>query len=161
MSASTLSDTDIAQLLDCSKRVETPGSKTRVDGKHERRDFRVVSEDGHHEFVLFTRQSLLIPNSFSAGMRWRSKTGEEVILIRCNGSDHPHGNALEHESFGAQQHIHLATERYIAAGRKAETYAMPTTSYSTLAGALHEVAKLATITGLMTHPDHPGLFNTS
>lgn len=161
MAVVALTDAQIREFLTCSKRVENPGSKARTEGKHVRRDFRVVSVDGKHEFVLFTRQSTVIADSFSAGLRWRSKTGEEVILLRCNGSDHSHGNALEREQFDAQQHVHRATERYIAAGRKAESYAEPSESYSTLDGALHELMQLAKITGLSTRPDEPDLFKQS
>ena len=94
MAVDTLTDAQIAELLACPKRVDNPGSKARTEGKHIRRDFRVTSTDERHGFVLFTRQSTIIPDSFSAGLRWKSKTGEEVILTRCNGADHPHGNAL-------------------------------------------------------------------
>lgn len=158
MSLLTLTDAQIQEFLACRKRVENPGSKARTEGKHVRRDFRVISEDGRHEFVLFTRQSTVIEDSFSAGIRWRSKTGEEVILARCNGSDHPHGNAFERDEFGAQAHIHMATERYIVAGRKAETFALPTAKYVTLAGALHELVRLASISGIQTQQDEPDLF---
>ena len=99
MSVLTLTDAQIDDLLRVPKRVQNPASRERQDGKHLRRDFRVVSEDGRHEFVLFTRQSTIIKNGFSAGLRWRSKTGEEVILLRCNGSDHAHVNALERDRF--------------------------------------------------------------
>jgi hypothetical protein len=159
MSLLTLTDAQIQEFLTCKKRVENPGSKQRTEGKHVRRDFRVVSEDGRHEFVLFTRQSTVIHDNFSAGLRWRSKTGEEVILVRCNGSDHPHGNSLERDEFGAHAHIHMATERYILAGKKAESFASPTAQYLTLAGALHELVRLANISGLQTQPDEPDFFN--
>jgi hypothetical protein len=158
MSVLTLTDAQIRDLLNCAKSVENPGSKSRTDGKHVRRDFKVVSADNKHEFVLFTRQSTVISDNFSAGLRWRSKTGEEAILIRCNGSDHAHGNAIEREQFAAHQHIHMATERYIVAGRKAESFAEPSKKYSTLAGALHELVQLAKIAGLQTQPDEPDLF---
>lgn len=159
MSLLTLTDAQIQEFLTCKKRVENPGSKARTEGKHVRRDFRVVSDDGRHEFVLFTRQSTVIRESFSAGLRWRSKSGEEVILLRCNGSDHPHGNSLERVEFGAQAHIHMATERYIVAGKKAESFANPTAQYVSLAGALHELVRLANISGIQTQPDEPDLFD--
>lgn len=158
MSLVTLTDAQIQDFLSCQKRVENPGSRARTEGKHVRRDFRVLSEDGRHEFVLFTRQSTVISDNFSAGLRWKSKTGEEVILMRCNGSDHPHGNSIERDEFGAQTHIHRATERYIVPGKKAESYSQPTERYMTLAGALHELVRLANIAGLETRPDEPDLF---
>ena len=125
MSLVALSDVQIDEFLACPKRVENPGSKSRIDGKHVRRDFRVSSDDGRHEFILFTRQSALISESYSAGLRWKAKTGEEVILLRCNGSDHAHRNAVERQEFTAQSHVHRATEKYILAGRKAKSFARP------------------------------------
>ena len=159
MSLVTLTDAQIQDFVSCRKRVENPGSKARTEGKHVRRDFRVMSDDGRHEFVLFTRQSTVIRDNFSAGLRWKSKTGEEMILMRCNGSDHPHGNSTERDEFGPQTHVHLATERYIVVGKKAESFAKPTENYTTLSGALHELLRVANIVGLETKPDEPNLFS--
>jgi hypothetical protein len=159
MSLVTLTDAEIEELLACPKRVENPGSRKRTEGKHIRKDFRVISEDQRHEFVLFTRQSTVISDSFSAGLRWRSKTGEEVILLRYNGSDHPHGNVIEREEFDAQPHVHRATERYILANKKAESFAQPTGTYTTLAGALHELVRATNVKGIETKPDEGDLFS--
>jgi len=140
---------------------KTPQAREKQEGKHLRRDYRVVSDDGEHHFALFTRQSTRIAEGFSAGLLWHAKTGEEVILLRCNGSDHPHPNALERERIEFQYHVHLATERYIQANRKPEGYAEETQAYRTLAGALHHLAQRAHIQGLQTQPDkalQPGLF---
>ena len=84
MSLVTLTDAQIQDFVSCGECVENPGSKARIEGKHRRRDCRVQSEDGRHDFVLFTRQSTVISHHFSAGLRWKSKTGEEVILMRGN-----------------------------------------------------------------------------
>jgi hypothetical protein len=159
MSVLTLTDAQIDDLLRMPKRVQNPASREREDGKHLRRDFRVVSEDGRHEFVLFTRQSTIIRNGFSAGLRWRSKTGEEVILLRCNGSDHAHVNALERDRFEAKFHVHRASEQYILAGKRSEGRAEPTDAFRTLGGALHEVMRLANISGLSSKADEDDLFD--
>jgi hypothetical protein len=159
MSVLTLTDAQIAELLRTPKRVQNPASRERQDGKHLRRDFRVVSEDERHEFVLFTRQSTIIRNGFSAGLRWRSKTGEEVILLRCNGSDHAHMNALERDRFEAEFHLHRASERYILAGKRSEGHAEPSKAFWTLGGALHEVMRLANISGLSSKADEDDLFD--
>lgn len=161
MGIEALTDEKIAQLLTCPKRVENPQAREKQEGKHLRRDFRVVSDDGEHRFALFTRQSTRIAEGFSAGLLWHAKTGEEVMLLRCNGSDHPHPNALERERIEFQHHVHLATERYIQANRKPEGYAEQTQAYKTLAGALHHLVQRAHIQGLQTGPDEalqPGLF---
>ena len=159
MSVLTLTDAQIEDLLRMPKRVENPASRERQDGKHMRRDFRVFSEDRRQEIILFTRQSTIIRNGFSAGLRWRSKTGEEVILLRCNGSDHAHVNALERDRFESKFHVHKASEQYILAGKRSEGRAEPTEVFRTLGGALHEVMRLANITGLSSKVDEENLFD--
>ena len=158
MSALTLTDAQIDDLLRMPKRVQNPGSRERQEGKHLRRDFNVLSEDGQYEFILFTRQSLVISNGFSAGVRWRSKAGEEVILLRCNGSDHAHMNSLDRDRFDMQFHVHRASERYILAGKRAESHAEPTPAFGTVGGALSEAMKLANISGLVSKADENDLF---
>lgn len=159
MAVETLTDEQIRSLLACHKRVENPHAKERTEGKHTRRDYRVESLDGKHRFSLFTRQSTRIASGFSAGLLWKSKTGEEVILLRCNGSDHAHPNTLERTRLVDQCHVHEATERYIASGKKSEGYAQATTIYRSLGGALHHLVQRANIGGLSTQPDEPDLFD--
>lgn len=158
MASESLTDEQIAALVAMPKRVENPNAKARIEGKHSRRDFRVISADGSSEFALFTRQSSLLPQGFSAGLRCLAKSGETVMLMRCNGSDHPHTNGIERDKFVLVCHIHQATERYLAVGKKSEGYAQPTKEYRTLDGALHHIVRQCNITGLKTEPDEPDLF---
>ena len=167
MALETLTDEQIQSLLACAKRVENPQVREKTEGKHLRRDYRVVSLDGEHLFTLFTRQSSRIVNGFSAGLLWKSRTGEEVILLRCNGNDHEHPNKLERTRLIDQCHVHEATERYIAVGKKSEGYAQATTAYHSLDGALHHLSQRANIQGLKnvksdeTNPNQTKLFNQS
>lgn len=158
MTVEILTDADIELLITVPKRVENPGAKEREVGKHIQKDYRLVSDDGKHEFALFLRQSKLLPSSFSAGLRWLAKNGDAVILVRFNGSDHPHRNKLEGERFEFECHVHQATERYIAAGMKVESYAAPTQKYRTLNGALHSLVERCNISGLKTQPEERDLF---
>ena len=161
MSIEALSQAEIDALITCPKRVINPSSRPKTEGKHIRRDYQVASLDGRHEFMLFTRQSTIITESFSAGLRWRSKTGEEVILMRCNGSDHTHNNAIERTRFELRRHVHRATERYLTAGRKAESFAEVTDAYRTLDGALHHLLQLTSISGLNISSDETDMFDKS
>ena len=158
MSIEALNQAEIDELIACPKRVTNPSSRPKTEGKHIRHDYQVASVDGRHEFVIFTRQSTMIAESFSAGLRWRSKTGEEVILMRCNGADHPHNNSLERSRFEFRCHVHQATERYLASGRKVDSFAEVTDAYRTLGGALHHLLKLTSISGLNTGPDETDMF---
>ena len=160
MAIDSLTEEQISELITCQKQVERANTKLRHEGKHERRDFTARSQDRRHEFVIFTRQSTVIADSFSAGLRWRSKTGEEVILVRCNGSDHQHLNAIEGKRFEGKCHVHTATDRYAVAGRRIESFARAESSYRTLNGALHHLAQLTNVSGLDTQPDEPELFDT-
>lgn len=159
MTSEILTDEQINSLIAMPKRIENPGAKTRTSDKHTRRDFRVKSTDEKHEFALFVRQSTLLPDSFSAGLRWLSQSGESLMLVRFNGPSHPHSNMLEGERFEFEHHIHQATERYLAAGKKDEGYAEVTKEYKTINGALHCLVKRCNITGLTTQADVPDLFD--
>lgn len=161
MSIETLSQAEIDELTTYQKRVINPSSRPKTEGRHIRRDYQVASLDGRHEFVLFTRQSTMIAENYSAGLRWRSKTGEEVILMRCNGPGHPHNNAIERTRFELHRHVHRATERYLAVGRKAESFAEVTDAYHTLDGALHHLLQLTSTSGLSTGPDETDMFDKS
>ncbi len=158
MSSDTLTDEQIAALLAMPKQIENPNAKNRSVGRHSQRDFRVISTDGTHEFALFVRQSLSLPEGYSVGLRWLAKSGESVMLMRCNGSDHPHANSIERDKFEPVCHIHQATERYLAVGKKSEGYAQPTREYRTLNGALHHIVHQCNIVGLKTEPDERDLF---
>ena len=158
MAATILTDTELDKLLNMPKHVENPGAKARAVNKHVQKDYRVVSGDGKYVFALFVRQSTVLLESFSAGLRWLPKSGEDVMLIRFNGPSHPHANTIEGDRFEFVCHIHQATERYLAAGKKDEGFALPTQDYKTLDGALYNLVKRCNISGLMTQPEEPGLF---
>lgn len=114
---------------------------------HERVDFKVVSVDGQHEFALYTRQSTRLKASFSAGIRWLPRGEEGVMLVRCNGSSHEHTNAMEREVIAFQCHVHVATERYLSASKRDEGYAVSTSAYNDLPGALLHLIDMCNIMG--------------
>ena len=149
MSVVSLSDEQIQRLICCPKQVDNPDVKPKKEARHIRRDFVAHSLDSPDKFVVFTRQSTIIPDSFTAGLRWKSPSGEEIILLRCNGSDHPHHNSIERIRFCDECHVHQATERYIISGKDAESFAEPVRAYNSLAGALSHLMELANISGMV------------
>ncbi len=76
-------------------------------------------------------------DDFSCGISWVSPSGEVLTLKRYNGPNHDHPNHLEKTRVGYNCHIHIATEKYIKANKKAEGFAEATKRYNSLDGALH------------------------
>lgn len=157
MGYESLTDEQIALLLTASKRVNNPASKNSIKPGHHQRNYNVLSNDGH-EYTMYVRQNQRIEDDFSCGLLWHMPSGEILTLVRYNGSSHFHPNHLEETELAFVCHIHKATERYISAGRKPESYAEETNRYTTVEGALHCLTKDCRITGLNTTPDHPDLF---
>lgn len=147
-------DDGIAALLAMKKTVTNPDTKTRQKGQHLERNYDVEAADGT-KFGLYTRQSVLLPDNFSCGLRWRGPGGgEDVCLVRYNGPAHPHRNAIEGGRFVNQCHIHSATSRYMARlNGPAEGFAEPTTRYNDLRGALVCLMEDCKIEGLVLDPE--------
>lgn len=132
----SLTDDIIAMLLQCPKQVTSKRPRETPKAKHIERNIEVSSLEGGHRFTLLTRQSTVIADNYSCGLLWHASTSNGVMLTRYNGSDHEHANPIEGDDFSFRCHIHRATERYIAAGRKFEHFALPTERYNSLDGAL-------------------------
>ncbi len=136
MDQKSLTDQILSDLKAMPKRMKNPNAKTVAKGKHTERNIEVSTINGDHSFILFERQSILDVENFSCGLRWIASKSQHVILTRYNGSSHRHLNHIEGDEFYYSCHIHLATERYIEAGHKAEHYAEITDRYNDLDGAV-------------------------
>lgn len=161
MAFESVSDAQIAELLSCPKRVSNPQARTVSKGAHEQVNYKVSATDGSgHRFEVYQRQNLRtgMESDFSCGIRWLAPNGESLTLRRYNGSSHPHKNHVENEEIDETFHIHLATERYIKADRKAEGFAEETNRYQTVDGALHCLAADCKLSGISTTADEPRLF---
>ena len=75
-----------------------------------------------------------------------------MTLARYNGPSHQHGDILY------RPHIHRATARAIAAGKRAEREAEETDRFETLEGALACLIQDFHLTGIDAQFDHPRLF---
>lgn len=139
--AVTLTDDEIAGLL--------AEPKPTVDGQqaltalaqatpaNSHRRHRVpIATSGPHAFVLHLRQSSLDPYDFSVILTYVAPDGTTMNLRRHNGPSHQHRNAMEGDIFRGRPHVHMATERYHAAGHDPEGYAEPTEAFHDLATAL-------------------------
>ncbi|WP_176475689.1 DUF6978 family protein [Halomonas salipaludis] len=134
----TLTDEEIASLLNVKKVVTNPRAQWREQKGSKQKSYKAKSLCGK-EFIVYLRQNLRIEEAFSCGLKYCHPEGKDkdVTLCRYNGSDHEHENPLDGKGTIINQcHIHKATQRYMAAGRKAEHYAESTERYESLHGAL-------------------------
>ena len=88
---------------------------------------------------------------FSCGIVHVAFDGSRLALARYNGPGHEHGDVLY------RPHIHRATTKAIASGRKPEREAEETDRYQTLEGALACLLEDFRIAGLRAGHDHPRL----
>ncbi|MEI7728804.1 MAG: hypothetical protein WCO56_04500 [Verrucomicrobiota bacterium] len=157
MAFESLTDDRIETLLRMPKRITNPTARSVQDANHEKKDYLVQSNDGSERFKLFVRQNKTISEDFSCGLIWLPAGGESLILTRYNGSSHEHPNHLEQTKISFACHVHKATERYIQANLKAESFATEAIAYQTCNGALHALVVDCNISGIETVSDHPEL----
>lgn len=133
MSFESMTDEKIREMIEMPKIAEKGEAKAKNKEKHiETNWFVVAKEDSNIRFSIYKRQNAANENDYSCGLAWIAPNGEPLTLTRYNGSNHPHTNHLENEKFEDVEHIHIATERYIAKGKKAEGYAQQTDRYEGL-----------------------------
>lgn len=133
-----LTDSEIAALLSMHKTVTNPRARWKQQRGSKQMNYKVKSTCGKN-FVLYLRQNVRLEEHFSCGLKYCHPEGKhkDVTLCRYNGSDHVHENPLDGKGkIENQCHIHRATQRYMAAGRKAEHYAETTDRYDDLQGAV-------------------------
>lgn len=162
MAFESITDEKIAELLNCPKHLKNPQARSKQKAGHEQFNYKAVALDGTgHEFVIYKRQNLRVgmEDDFSCGISWVALSGETLTLKRYNGPSHNHANYLEKEKLGYICHIHIATEKYIKANRKAEGFAIKTEEYTTVDGALHCLVTDCKLSGIVTNPDFPNQTN--
>lgn len=151
-----LTDARIKELLSVKKKIVRAEDSTYPTSIGQ--DFVLLGDDGE-TYKAYSRQSRSLPDSFSCGLRWCPKGGQEVTLARVNGSDHVHPNKLERTKIDQKCHVHKATERYIQAGLKTEGYAEESTDYTNLDGAIEALGRLGNIEGEPFTPPQKRLFS--
>ncbi len=150
------SDEALAELRSIPKKVINPGArwlkKPKARPAHSQRTYQVTAIDDGRRFLVYLRQSLFDENSFSCGISYLPATGSSLTLARYNGSSHVHGD------IAYLPHIHRATEKAIAAGKKPESEAVETDRYETLDGALARLVDDFRLQGIRTQRDQPRMF---
>lgn len=150
------SDEELAELQSVPKRVTNPGAhwleKPKVRPVHKQRTYQATAKEDGRRFSVYLRQSLLDESNFSCGISYLPAAGTPLTLARYNGSSHIHGD------ISYLPHIHRATARAIAAGKKPESEAEETNRYETLNGALACLAEDYHLEGISIQHDHPRMF---
>ena len=138
------------------KRIDNPRShwpeKPAGAPSHRQRSFKAGGGgDEQSIFEIYQRQNIQDDADFSCGIAHVALNGPRLTLARYNGPGHEHGHILY------QPHIHRATAKAIASGRKPECEAEETDRYQTLEGALACLLEDFSTAGLRTEHDQPRL----
>ena len=138
------------------KRIDNPGSRWSEKpvgaASHRQRSFKAHGEgDEQSLFEIYQRENIQDEVDFSCGIVHVALDGSRLTLARYNGSGHEHGDILY------RPHIHRATEKAIASGRKPEHEAEETGRYQTLEDALACLLEDFSIAGMRAEHDHPRL----
>ena len=149
-------EAELNTLRSMPKRVKNPGArwakKPKARPVHRQRNLNVIgNEDEQKRFLVYQRQSLEDSCDFSCGIVYLPRGALPLTLARYNGPSHVHGE------IDYRTHIHQATERAMAMGKKAESSATETDRFETLEGALACLLKDFAVQGLTAQLDQPRL----
>ena len=157
MVTKSYSDTELDTLRSIAKRITNPGARWSEKPKgrpaHRQRSFQAAGEgEGEERFLVYQRQNLDDDSDFSCGIAYLRRGAPPLTLARYNGPSHEHGDIVY------QTHIHRASEKAIAAGKKAESGAAATDRFESLEGALACLMEDFNVRGLKAQPDTRRLF---
>ena len=150
-------DEELTALRSMSKWIINPRARWLEKPKgrpaHRQRNFQASGQQDDEEarFSVYQRQNLNDDSDFSCGISYLPPGGPSLTLARYNGPSHAHGD------IAYRPHIHRASERAIAAGRKPESEAEATNRFETLEGALACLMEDFNLTGLDAQHDQPRL----
>ena len=124
------SEDELTELKSMAKRVTNPRAQWNLKPGHRQRNFQIVAgPEDETQFSIYQRQNELDVSDFSCGITFLPPGGARLTLARYNGPSHIHGE------IEFQPHIHHATAKAIAAGKKPESEAAETDRFTTLDGA--------------------------
>lgn len=132
------SDLEIAALIQERKPLpKNWRSQLRPRGEHRHTKGHLdITGDAGNQFRVILRQNPAKPLDFSVILAVRiSQSSKFFRLRRYNGHSHEHINHIENTKSDGF-HIHCATARYQAINRAEDGYAVPTTRYCDINGAV-------------------------
>ena len=148
---------ELEALQQMPKRVTNPkarwSKKPEVRPSHRQRNFSARGDDDEMaEFQIYQRQNLNDEMDFSCGIIYRPRGAERLTMARYNGPGHVHG------AIDFRPHIHRASERAIAMGKKPESEAVETDRFQCVEDALVCLVADFRVAGLPFMETHPRLF---
>lgn len=132
-----MTQSDIDLLITCSKNITTKRLILQTVDRSLRGglDAESIIDQRIIKFKIFFRQSVILEEKFSVGLRFYSDDlSEEITLARYNGI-HEHTNKHTNGEIFNTYHKHFATEEAILKGVKAEHNAKPA-DYVNFKGAI-------------------------
>lgn len=129
-----LTDKLITFLINCPKIIVNQDAELSKKPGHMQQNFRAIATNNPELiFEIYKRQNLKVDmeHDFSCGISVVTQEDKKITLKRYNGA-HIHYNSLEGTKLDSKTHIHIATERYIKANKKPESFAEITERYTNL-----------------------------
>ena len=156
MNSKLYTEAELDALQSMPKRIANPRARWLKKPKgrpaHLQRSFQVsAGEDEEARFLIYQRQNLEDGHDFSCGIAYLPRGAPPLTLARYNGPSHEHGDIVY------RPHVHRASERAIAAGRKAESDATETSRFESLEGALACLVEDYNVRGWDDRHDAPRL----
>jgi hypothetical protein len=158
MAANLYTDEELTTLREMAKQVTNPrarwSEKPKSNPSHRQRTFLVCGREPENtRFQVYQRQNLSDPSDFSCGISYHPPGAPALTLARYNGPSHRHGG------IAYRPHLHRATARAIAEGKKPESEAEETEGFDTLEGALDRLIKDFNLSGVeVSRDDHLEMF---
>ena len=150
MSGRLYTDGELAMLRDMPKTVTNPGVRwSDKPGNHQR--IFLAEGEGGVRFSIYQRQNVDDEKDFSCGIELHAD--DSLMLARYDGPSHRHGG------IAFRPHIHRATERALAMGRKPDAEAEETDRFTSCEDALACLIADFRLSGISAAPDQTrGLF---
>ena len=144
--AKLYSEDELEELQSMVKHVTNPRARWTSKPGHRQRNFQVIAgAEEETRFSIYQRQNKRDDSDFSCGIAFLPPGGARLTLARYNGPSHIHGDIK------FRPHIHRATARAIAVGKKPESEAAKTDRFNSLNGAFRCLLDDFRVEGVSPH----------
>jgi hypothetical protein len=158
MTTRVYTDDELNELRSMHKSVTNPKArwsrKPKINPVYSQRGFHLFGlQDETARFHVYQRQNLSDRNDFSCGIAYLVQGVPPLTLARYNGPSHRHGDIFY------RPHVHRASERAMASGRRPDSEADETDGFTTVEDALALLIRDFNVSGIeVSHDDQLALF---